>query len=88
LIGMDTVTLPPDLERFATDAVASGRYRTLSEVVEAGLSLLQRTEAARRALLMSVLQAQHEADRLGSLSTEDLTARVDARLAQRPQPPE
>ena len=44
---MDSVTLPPELERFATEAVAAGRYRDVSAVVAAGVSLLQRAEAAR-----------------------------------------
>src|SRR5208282_1526459 len=54
---MDTVTLPPELERFATEAVAAGRYRDLSDVVAAGVSLLQRQEQARAELLASVLAA-------------------------------
>ena len=39
---MDTVTLPPELERFAAEAVAAGRYRSVSDVVAAGVTLLQR----------------------------------------------
>ena len=35
---MDGVTLPPDLEQFATEAVAAGRYRDTAEVVRAGVS--------------------------------------------------
>ena len=80
---MDAVTLPPDLERFATEAVASGRYRDLSEVIEAGISLLKRAEIARAELLASVLDAQNEGDRDGYLTADELTARVGARLAQR-----
>ena len=44
---MNAVTLSPDLERFAADAVASGRYQDMAAIVEAGVSLLRRTEAAR-----------------------------------------
>ena len=43
----DDVTLPPELERFAEEAVAAGRYRDLSDVVAAGVSLLRRAEAER-----------------------------------------
>ena len=61
--GMETVTLPPELERFATEVVASGRYRTVAEVAAAGVTLLQRQEQARAELLASVLAAKEESDR-------------------------
>jgi len=48
---MDTVTLPPALERSAADAAAQGRYSDLSDVVCAGVSLLQRVEAERAAFI-------------------------------------
>ncbi len=81
---MDGITLTPDLERFAAEAVAAGRYRDLSEVVAAGVSLLQRAEAARATLLASVMAAQEKGDRTGYLTADDLVARVEARLAGRP----
>ena len=59
---MDNVTLPPELERFATEAVAAGRYRDVSDVVAAGVSLLQRQEQACAELLASVLAAREESD--------------------------
>ena len=80
---MDHVTLPPELERFAAEAVAAGRYRDVSEVVAAGVSLLQRQEQARAELLASVLAAKAEADRDGYLTGDELLTRVEARLAQR-----
>ena len=64
-LGMDDVTLPPELERFAEAAVAAGRFRDVSAVVAAGVSLLQRQEQARAELLASVLAAEEEADRDG-----------------------
>ena len=67
---MDSVTLPPDLEQFATEAVATGRFRDVSEVVAAGISLLRRQDAARAELLASVIAAEEEGDRLGYLSLE------------------
>ena len=79
---MNAVTLPPDLERFAAEAVASGRYRNLSEVIEAGVSLLRRSEAARAELLASVYSAREEGDRDGYVTADELTIRVKARLAQ------
>ena len=82
---MNAVTLSPDLERFVADAVASGRNQDMLAVVEAGVSLLRRTEAARGALLASVLGAQNESDREFYLTAEDLTAVVEARLSPRTQ---
>ena len=38
------VSLTPELERFITDRVASGRYQTASEVVRAALRLLEQSE--------------------------------------------
>lgn len=38
------VSLTPELERFITARVVSGRYQTASEVVRAGLRLLEQAE--------------------------------------------
>ena len=38
------VSLTPALEQFITARVSSGRYQTASEVVRAGLRLLEQTE--------------------------------------------
>ena len=72
ILGMSDVTLTPELERFAAEAIAAGRYRDVSEVVQAGLSLLQRADAARAALLASVLAAEAEGDRDGYLALDQL----------------
>ena len=40
------VSLAPVLEQFIAERVSSGRYQTASEVVRAGLRLLEQTEAA------------------------------------------
>ena len=80
---MHSVTLPPELERFAAEAVASGRYRDVAEVVAAGVRLLQRQDAARAELLASVLAAEAEADRLGCVTGDEMLARVRARLAEK-----
>ena len=80
---MDDVTLPPEFERFAAEAVSAGRYRDLSDVGAAGVTLLQRQEQARAELLASVLAAEAEAERDGCLTGDDMLARVRARLAEK-----
>ena len=79
---MDAVTLPPELERFAEEAVAAGRYRDLSDVVAAGVSLLQRQEQARAELLASVLAAKEESEREGYLTGDEVAERVRATIAR------
>jgi Arc/MetJ-type ribon-helix-helix transcriptional regulator len=41
---MNALTLPPGLGHFTDEAVATGRFRDVGEVVRAGVSLLQRLE--------------------------------------------
>jgi len=80
---MDTVTLPAELARFAAEAVASGRYRDVSDVVAAGVSLLRRQEQARAELLASVLAAKAESDRDGYLTGDEVGERVRATIARK-----
>lgn len=75
---MNAVTLPPDLERFAADAVAEGRYADLSDVVRAGLSLLQRAEAERLAFIASLEEAEAEGERDGFFTLDEVLAEMDA----------
>jgi putative addiction module CopG family antidote len=69
---MATVTLTPDLERFAADAVANGRYRNVGEVVQAGVSLLRRAEAERVAFVASLEAAEAESERDGFLTADEV----------------
>ncbi len=80
---MNAVILPPDLERFAHEAVAAGRYRDVADVVRAGVTLLRQMEARRADLLASVLAAEAEGDRDGYFTAEEMAERVEARLAGR-----
>jgi antitoxin ParD1/3/4 len=41
------VSLTPELEQLIIERVSSGRYQTASEVVRAGLRLLEHSEAAQ-----------------------------------------
>ena len=74
---MDGVALPPDLEQFAAEAVAAGRFRDIGEVVAAGVGLLQRAEALRGALRTSVLSAEARGERDGFLSIEEVMQDAD-----------
>jgi putative addiction module CopG family antidote len=69
---MATVTLTPDLERFAANAVANGRYRDIGEVVQASVSLLQRAEAERVAFVASLEAAEAESERDGFLTADEI----------------
>jgi putative addiction module CopG family antidote len=75
---MNAVILPPELELFAAEAVAAGRYRDLDEVVTAGVSLLQQREAARAAFVASLEAAEAESERDGWHSSEDVHAEMAA----------
>ncbi len=77
-LAMDTITLPPELEPFATEAVATGRYRDVSDLVAAGLSLLQRQEHARAAFARSLEEAEAESGRDGWHSLDDVLADMDS----------
>lgn len=76
------VTLPPELERFAAEAVAAGRYRNVSDALAAGLRLLQQAEAEVAAFGASLKAARAEAERDGSVTIDELAAELDAIIAE------
>jgi putative addiction module CopG family antidote len=78
---MNAITLPPDLERFADDIVAQGRFRDVAEVVAAGVSLLQRAEAERAAFIASLEAAEAESIREGWHSLDDVLVEMDQIIA-------
>ena len=78
---MDSVTLPPELERFAAEAVAAGRYRDLSELVAAGVGLLRRQEEARVDFVASLEAAEAEAEHEGWHSLDDVLVEADRIIA-------
>jgi putative addiction module CopG family antidote len=79
-LRMDHVTLPPELEQFAAEAVAAGRYRDVSEVVQAGLCLLQRAETDAAEFVASLERARAEGERDGFLTTKQVEQRVRAAI--------
>jgi antitoxin ParD1/3/4 len=82
------VNLTPELERFAREVVAEGRYNNVSEVVRDGLRLLQDAAERRRAFTKSLEDAIAESDRDGYVSLDGALAEVDAIIeaAERCQP--
>lgn len=71
------VHLTPELERFARECVAEGRYNNVSEVIRSGLRLLQEMEEQRRHLLQQMREAEAEADREGTVSLETVLAELN-----------
>ena len=76
--AMDGMPLSPELERFAEDAIAAGRFRNMAEVVAAGIGLLQQREAASAAFVATLEAAEEESDRNGSHSADDVHAEMAA----------
>jgi len=71
------VHLTPELERFARDCVAEGRYNNVSEVVRSGLRLLQELEEQRRQFTTMLDEAVAEADREGTFTVAEVLAELD-----------
>ncbi len=78
LHAINAVTLPPDLERFAAQAIAAGRYRDMSEVVQAAMTLLQEAEAELAAFAASLDAAKAEGARDGYFTIEEVMREADA----------
>src|SRR5690349_17416601 len=51
---MDDMTLPPELERFAAEAIAAGRYRDKAALLAARVDLVRRLEAERAAFVAAL----------------------------------
>lgn len=79
---MDGVILPPELEQFAADAVAAGRYRDTAEVVQAGVRLLQTAEAEVAEFVASLEAAREESNRDGWVSLDDMLAEMDQIISE------
>ncbi len=67
VLPMDGIALPPDLEQFAAEAVESGRFRDLDDLVRTGADLVRRRETARTDFIASLDEALAEGERDGFL---------------------
>ena len=72
------VHLTPELERFAKACVAGARFNNVSEVVRAGLRMLQEAEERRLAFVRSLDEARAEAERDGWFTVDEVMAEIDA----------
>ena len=72
------VHLTPELERFARQCVADGRYNNVSEVVRSALRLLQDFEEQRRQFTATLDEAIEESDREGTFTVEEVRASAQA----------
>ena len=82
LAPMATVTLTPEQERFAAEAVAQGQFRDLDEVIGAGLDLLRQAEAERAAFIASLDAAQAESERDGFLDAGEVHLELNAKIEE------
>lgn len=72
------VKLSPDIEKFAEECVAEGRFDGVGEVVDAAMHLLQDQEMRRRAFIQSLKDAEEESEREGYVTMEEVMADIDA----------
>lgn len=70
-----TVALGSHLEAFVQESVATGRYNNVSEVIRAGVRMLEEREKALRELDLAL--AEGEASGFTSLSREELIRRIE-----------
>lgn len=71
------VHLTPELESFARTCVETGRYNNVSEVVRAGLRLLQDAEERRRSFNAMLDAVREETEREGALTIDAVLAAMD-----------
>lgn len=74
------VHLTPELEAFARHCVEGGRYNNMSEVVRAGLRLLQSAEEQRQAFTAMLHSVADEAERNGAATLDEVLADMDTAI--------
>jgi antitoxin ParD1/3/4 len=72
------VHLTPELERFARECVAEGRYNNVSEVVREALRLLQDAAERKRKFMAMIREVEAEVERDGTVSVDEALKRFDA----------
>lgn len=72
------VHLTPELEEFARACVETGRYNNVSEVMRAGLRLLQEQEERRKAFMDMIADVEAEIDRDGTVTIDEVVTGMKA----------
>lgn len=78
---MLNVHLPPELERFATACVDTGRYASVSDVTEAALRLLQQSEAQRGDFLTMLRAVEADGEAAGFIGVDEVDAKLRSVIA-------
>ena len=80
------ITLPPELEQFIQNQVASGKYASVNEVFLAGIKLLEERERLYQGqfeeLRREVMVGVEEADRGELLNAETVISKLQEKLQQ------
>jgi antitoxin ParD1/3/4 len=76
------VSLTPELERFAREVVAEGRYNNVSEVVRDGLRLLQDAAERKKNFMKMIREVEADVEKNGSVSLDDALARMDRAIEE------
>ncbi len=79
------VHLTPELERFARQVVAEGRYNNVSEVVRDALRLLQDQTERKRQFMAMIREVEADVEKNGTVSIEDALAQIDEAIAEAEQ---
>lgn len=81
-----SVALSPHFESFVRDQVSSGRYNNVSEVVRAGLRLLEDTEHQQAVRLQALRNDLAQGKASGPLRPADeVFERLQSKYAQSPE---
>ncbi|HEY2069664.1 MAG TPA: type II toxin-antitoxin system ParD family antitoxin [Rhizomicrobium sp.] len=76
------IDLTRELEHFAEDCVASGRYEDVSDVLRSALRLLQEREERRLAFNRMLEEVEAYTDLHGSVDIETVAAEMDKAIAE------
>ena len=71
------VHLTAELERFARECVATGRYNNVSEVVRDALRRLQDAEQRRDRFMAMLREVEGRVEREGTVSLDEALAEMD-----------